>query len=74
MDGATAGRSGFSALVDGVAGAVGRGTGAHRLLAAEVLALAAEGALIDAAVFQAGERYPGKLQLGDPNRRSAATV
>ena len=36
-----------------VAGAVRRGAGARRLLAAEVLALAAEGALVDPAVWQA---------------------
>ena len=58
----------------GMAGAVGRGTGALRLRAAEVQALAAEGALVDAAVFQARERHAVMLELDHQLRRRAAHV
>ncbi len=58
----------------GMTGAVGGGTGAHRLLAAEVQALAAEGALIDAAVFQARERHAVMFELDHQMRRGAAHV
>ena len=48
----------------GVAGAVRRGTGARGLAALTViLGLAAEGALVDAALFRAGERQAHVLQF-----------
>ena len=50
---------------DGVAGAVRRGAGAGGLVAAEVLALATEGPLVDLAVVQAGEGHAAVLQLVD---------
>ncbi len=65
-------------LVEGVedrmAGAVGRGTGARRLLAAEVLALAAEAALVDATVGQARERHAGMLQFDHQMGGGAAHI
>jgi len=48
---------------DGVAGAVGGRAGACRLGAAEILALPAEGALVDLAVVEAGERHAVVLEL-----------
>jgi hypothetical protein len=59
---------------DGVAGAVRRGAGAHGLVAAEVLALAAEGALVDLAVVEPREGHAGVLQLVDGRDRLAAHV
>ena len=47
----------------GVAGTVSRRRGARRLLAAEVLRLAAERALINTAVVKTGERQAHVLQL-----------
>lgn len=52
-------------MQDRVTGAVGRRTGARRLIAAEVLALAAEGALVDLAVVQTREGHAGVLELVD---------
>jgi hypothetical protein len=48
---------------DGVAGAVRRGAGARRLIAAEVLALPAEGPLVDPPVVDTREGHAGVLQL-----------
>ena len=59
---------------DRVAGAVRGRAGTRRLVAAEVLALAAEGALVDAAVVEARERHAEMLQLVDRLRRGAAHV
>ena len=51
---------------------VGRGTGPGGLVTAEVLALAAEGALVDLAVVESGKRYPGVFQLVNRWNRLAA--
>ena len=44
-------------------GTIGRGAGPRRLLAAEILALTAEAALVDLAVVQARKRHAEMLQL-----------
>jgi len=59
---------------DGVAGAVRRGAGARGLIAAEVLALPAEGALVDGAVVEPAERHARVLQLIDGRDGLAAHV
>ena len=58
----------------GVAGTISGGAGARRLLAAVVLALTAEGALVDASAVQARERHAEMLQLDHQPRGGAAHV
>ncbi len=52
-------------MKDRVSGAVRRGAGASGLVAAEVLALTAKGALVDLAVVETRERHPRVLELVD---------
>ena len=59
---------------DGVAGAVGGGAGAHRRRLAVILHVAAERALVDAAVLGAAERHAVMLELVDRRDRLAAHV
>ena len=59
---------------DGVAGAVGGGAGAVRLLLAVVEGHAAEGALVDLAVGRARERHAVMLELDDGARPLLAQV
>ena len=59
---------------DGVAGAVGGGAGAHGRGLAVILHMAAEGALVDAAVFGAGEGHAVMFELDDRGDRLAAHI
>jgi len=59
---------------NGMAGAVGRRTGAHRRGLAVILHMAAEGALVNAAILGAGEGHAVMFELNDRGDRLAAHI
>lgn len=61
-------------MQQGVAGTVSRRGGTRRLLAAEVFRLAAERALVDAAIVKTGKRQPHVLKLQNGFRAGFAHI